>query len=86
MDFLGHPARTALSAAELSLKYGALLIPFYGIRKPDGLNFETVLEAPIPATDAEEMTQRVTDSLTARVEADPTQWFWVHRRWRHIGD
>jgi KDO2-lipid IV(A) lauroyltransferase len=45
-----------------------------------------VLEAPIPATDAEEMTQRVTDSLTARVEADPTQWFWVHRRWRHIGD
>ncbi len=82
MDFLGLPARTAISAAELSLKYDALLIPFYGIRKPDGLSFETRLEAPIPNSSAEEMTQKVTDSLSRQVEADPNQWFWVHRRWR----
>ena len=82
MDFLGQPALTAVSAAELSLKYNALLIPFYGIRKPDGLSFETILEAPITPTSAEEMTQAVTDSLSRRVQADPTQWFWVHRRWR----
>lgn len=86
MDFLGHPARTALSAAELSLKYNALLIPFYGIRQQDGFNFETVLEAPIPHSTAEEMTQQVTDSLSRRVEEDPTQWFWVHRRWRNQPD
>lgn len=82
MDFLGQPARTAVSAAELSLKYNALLIPFYGIRKPDGLSFDTVLEAPIPVSDAHEMTQKITDSLTRRIEEDPTQWLWVHRRWR----
>jgi KDO2-lipid IV(A) lauroyltransferase len=28
------------------------------------------------------MTQALNDSLTARVKADPEQWFWVHRRWR----
>lgn len=84
MDFLGLPARTAISAAELSLKYNALLIPFYGIRQADGLSFETLLEAPIPVTTAEEMTQKVTDSLSRRVEADPSQWFWVHRRWRKL--
>lgn len=81
LDFLGHPARTALSAADLALRYGADLIPFYGIRQPDGLSFKTVLEAPVPHTDAETMTQILNDSLAARIEADPDQWFWVHRRW-----
>ncbi|MEH6392053.1 MAG: lysophospholipid acyltransferase family protein [Sulfitobacter sp.] len=82
LDFLGEPANTALSAAELALRYDALLIPFYGIRQADGLSFETVLEAPIPHTDALTMTQLLNDSLAARIIADPEQWFWVHRRWR----
>ncbi|MEW9921441.1 lysophospholipid acyltransferase family protein [Marimonas sp. MJW-29] len=82
LDFLGEPARTALSAAELALRYDALLIPFYGIRQADGLNFECVLEAPVPHTDATTMTQALNDSLAARVREMPEQWFWVHRRWR----
>ncbi len=85
-DFLGQPANTALSAAELALRYDALLIPFYGVRQPDGLSFETVLEPPIPASDAMQMTQAITDSLAARVRDNPEQWFWVHRRWRPRSD
>ena len=82
LDFLGAPAQTALSAAELALRYDALLIPFYGIRQPDGLSFEAVFEAPVPHGTAMEMTQALNDSLGARIDADPEQWFWVHRRWR----
>ncbi|MGA9433390.1 MAG: lysophospholipid acyltransferase family protein [Roseobacter sp.] len=82
MDFLGKPARTAVSAAELALRYNAVLVPFYGIRGPDGLSFNTVLEAPIPHSTPNQMTQEVTDSLARRVMEDPTQWFWVHKRWR----
>jgi KDO2-lipid IV(A) lauroyltransferase len=82
LDFLGQPANTALSAAELALRYNALLIPFYGIRQPDGVSFEAVLEAPVPHSDAATMTQSLNDSLAARITADPEQWFWVHRRWR----
>lgn len=82
LDFLGEPANTALSAAELALRYDAALIPFYGIRQPDRFSFETVLEAPVPHSDAVTMTQALNDSLSARVHADPEQWFWVHRRWR----
>ena len=82
LDFLGQPANTALSAAELALRYDALLIPFYGIRQADGVSFDTVLEAPVPHSDAVTMTQALNDSLTARVKTDPEQWFWVHRRWR----
>ena len=82
LDFIGKPARTAVSAAELALRYDALLIPFYGIRKEDGVSFDVVVEAPVPHSDPETMTQALNDSLTARVEENPEQWFWVHRRWR----
>ena len=82
LDFLGQPARTAFSAAELALKYGALMVPVYGIRQPDGLSFEFVAEAPIPHTDARTMMQAATDSLAARVRAMPGQYFWIHRRWK----
>jgi KDO2-lipid IV(A) lauroyltransferase len=86
LDFLGQPARTALSAAELALRYNGILIPFYGIRQADGFRFKTVLEAPVPHTDAETMTQALNDSLSERVRAAPEQWFWVHRRWRIAED
>ncbi|WP_299149494.1 lysophospholipid acyltransferase family protein [uncultured Tateyamaria sp.] len=81
-DFLGHPARTATSAADLALRYGALLIPFYAIRQPNGISFECVMEAPIPASDVETMTQAMNDSISARIRAHPEQWLWVARRWR----
>ncbi|MFD1912109.1 lysophospholipid acyltransferase family protein [Halodurantibacterium flavum] len=82
LDFMGQPARTALSAAELALKYDALLIPFYATRQPDGLGFAVDMEPPIPHSDPVTMTQALNDSLAARVRAMPDQWFWIHRRWK----
>ncbi len=82
LTFLGQKAHTAVSAAELALRYDALLIPFYGIRTGDGLSFECVMEEPIPHSDAETMTQAMNDSISARIRAHPEQWLWVARRWR----
>ncbi|MEL6953252.1 MAG: lysophospholipid acyltransferase family protein [Pseudomonadota bacterium] len=82
LDFLGQPALTSLSAAELALKYDALLVPFYATRQASGLDFEIEVEAPIPHTDPRTMTQALTDSLAKRIKAQPEQWFWVHRRWK----
>ncbi len=82
LGFFGMEALTALSAAELALKYDALLVPTYGIRQPDGLGFEIVVEAPIPQSTPEAMTQALNDSLEALVRRHPGQWFWVHRRWK----
>jgi KDO2-lipid IV(A) lauroyltransferase len=81
-QFLGRPAATATSAAELALRYGAALIPFYATRLDDGLRFRVELEAPVPPTTPREMTEALTRSLEARVEANPGQWFWIHRRWK----
>ena len=82
LTFLGHRALTATSAADLALKYDCLLVPVYGIRQPDGLHFNLLVEPPIPHSDARTMTQALNDSLSAQVQAHPDQWFWVHRRWK----
>ena len=82
VTFFGQPAPTALSAAELALKYECPLVPAYAIRSPNGLDFEIIVEAPIPHSDPMTMTQAINDSLEARVRTHMDQWFWVHRRWK----
>jgi Kdo2-lipid IVA lauroyltransferase/acyltransferase len=82
LTFFGVSAQTALSAAELALKYDALLVPTYAVRLPDGLNFRIIVESPIPHGTPEAMTQALNDSLEALVRAHPDQWFWIHRRWK----
>jgi len=85
LSFFGRPALTALSAAELALKYDALLVPTYAVRQPDGLSFEIIVEPPIPPGTPEEMTQALNDSLEALVRKHIEQWFWIHRRWKGAG-
>lgn len=79
--FFGHRAWTALSAAELALKFDALLLPIYAIRQENGLDFAIVAQAPIAHTTSEAMTQALNDSLEAMVRRHMDQWFWIHRRW-----
>jgi KDO2-lipid IV(A) lauroyltransferase len=82
LTFFGKTALTALSAADLALKYDALLVPTYGIRGPDGLSFTIVVEPPIPTGTPEAMTQALNDSLESLVRKHLDQWFWIHRRWK----
>ena len=80
--FFGQTARTALSAAEMALKYNLLLVPVNAIRQPDGLSFQIIVDEPVPPGDPVAMTQALNDSLEALVRQYPAQWFWIHRRWR----
>ena len=82
IDFLGKPATTATSAADLAIKLGAIVVPYFGIRGADGFSFDVEVQAPIAAADPARMMQEMTDRLGQMVEAHPGQWFWVHRRWK----
>lgn len=82
LDFMGQPARTALSAAEMALKYNALLVPVYGIRQTDGLTFHVRIEAPVPHSDPVTMTRALNASLERLVRQNMDQWMWTHRRWK----
>lgn len=83
LTFFGAPAATTLSAAEMALKYNALLVPAYGIRRGD--SFDVIIEPAIPTGTPEEMMQAVNNSLEARIRADMDQWLWIHRRWKLAG-
>lgn len=82
IDFMGQPAWTALSAAEMAVKYDALAIPIYGLRHGDGIGFDIIVDAPIPHGEPIAMTQAMNASLERLVRAHPEQWFWIHRRWK----
>jgi len=66
----------------LALRFNALLVPAYGIRRNDGISFELIVEKPIPHSTPEKMMQQANDSLEARVREHMGQWLWMHRRWK----
>lgn len=82
LSFYGRQAHTPLSAAEWALKYDAALIPIFGLRQEDGLNFQIEVADPIPASTAETMMQTYNDVVEDVVRRHPDQWFWIHRRWK----
>ncbi len=82
IEFFGTPALTSLVPAELSLKYNAVMIPVYGIRKENGLDFDIIMNDEIPASDALTMTKHLSADLEAEVQRHMGQWFWIHRRWK----
>ncbi|MFO8126093.1 lysophospholipid acyltransferase family protein [Yoonia sp.] len=82
LPFLGRPARTSLSAAEIALKLDAIVIPYFGIRQSDGLSFQVEVEAPIQPASPQDMLLEMNARLEAQIARNPAQWFWVHRRWK----
>lgn len=80
LTFLGQPAVTSLAAAELALRYDVPLVPIFAPRDIDGVG--ATLEAPIPHTTPHEMMQDFNDRLGVWVRAHPTQWYWMHQRWK----
>ncbi|MCF6443396.1 lysophospholipid acyltransferase family protein [Nereida sp. MMG025] len=84
LQFMGQPTLTATTAGELKQKFDAVVIPFFGIRQADGHSFRVVLERPVDGDTPEQVMQALSHRLEARVQDDPAQWFWIHRRWKNI--
>ncbi len=82
LDFMGLTSMTNTAAARIAVRKQALLVPFYGIRRKNGLDFDVVFERPIEHGDVSDMTQQLNASLEARIRANPEQYFWIHRRWK----
>ena len=82
LDFLGKPAKTSLAVANLAIKYNAILVPAYAVRGKDKASIQVELESPIPITAPNDMTEKVLLGLEKKILANPTQWYWVHNRWK----
>ena len=84
ISFMGKPVRTSLTAAKFAIKADALFLPYFSMRNPDSESFRVEIGAPIEHSDPVTMIQKATVSLEKRINADPGNWFWIHRRWKHL--
>jgi KDO2-lipid IV(A) lauroyltransferase len=89
VDFFGRPASTHRSPALLSVLTGAPIVVGAALRRGPGFVFKLALIEPrAPAEPAafEREIRRLTSELTTTLEGwvreYPTQWRWIHWRWR----
>lgn len=87
-DFLGRPAWTILMPAVIARKSGTPLLPAF-IHREGNKSIITihpeyqVSEHPDPEAAAAEDTRGLTRCIEEYVIAHPTQWYWVHKRWKN---
>jgi KDO2-lipid IV(A) lauroyltransferase len=90
VDFFGRPASTHKAVAILALQYRTPLVVLGVIRLPGELRYRIVIDDVIEPAEYEArpdavraLTQRFTAGLERLVRQAPTQYFWLHRRWKH---
>jgi KDO2-lipid IV(A) lauroyltransferase len=87
VDFFERPAATTSMLAALALRTGAPVVPVFALPLPGG-RYRLIYEHAVPPPDQDspdavrEFTQRCTDVLEMYVRRHPSQWLWMHRRWR----
>ena len=89
VDFFNRPAATTSAVAALALRTGAPIVPVFAVRLPGG-RYRMIYEHPVVPPPADhpdavrELTQRCTDVLEMYVRRYPSNWLWMHRRWRDL--
>ena len=85
VPFFGVPAATITATHHLARLSGALVVPFFHRRLPDGSGYALRLGAPLldyPSTDAAGDTARVNACIEQMVREAPEQYLWVHKRFK----
>jgi KDO2-lipid IV(A) lauroyltransferase len=88
VDFFGRPARTTPVAAILARR-GVPVLPTLSRRLADGRHLMVILP-PLPMTktgdpqaDIQRHLELQSRVIEAWVRAEPSQWLWLHRRWKN---
>lgn len=90
VDFFGKKVATFAGAARMALKQGSPVIMGYMIRDEKGtykINFEEINYDDIKEdieNNVIELTQRMQSKLENIIREYPDQWFWFHRRFKHV--
>ncbi|QKH35990.1 lysophospholipid acyltransferase family protein [Achromobacter pestifer] len=84
--FFGIPAATLLSTAQLAKKWDAVVKPVLGFWNPDTGRYHIEVLPPLadfPGTDTlEDATARLNRELESWIRRCPSQYYWVHRRFK----
>lgn len=89
VQFFDRPSSTAPGAATLARMKDAPIVPIFITENEEGVH--TVIVHPIvwvPKTEHRESdilscTQTLTDIIEKHIRQYPTEWFWLHNRWKN---
>lgn len=88
VDFMGRPASTTPTPGALAYKTGAPIVTGYAVPLGGGryrFSFQSLIRADQDG-DKDEEIMRISRLLNARleaqIEADPTWWMWIHKRFK----
>jgi len=85
-DFFGRSAYTTTAISNLAMKYQVPVVPMFAYRLPD--NRYRIWAEPMLFLKGKgeqavaENTQYLTNIIEQIVRRDPSQWFWMHKRWQ----
>jgi len=89
VNFFGRPAMTTPVPAALVLKLGAKILYARNRRLGRSARFDIhVFAAPdfvpsgVYANDTRALTEKITAQVEAIIREDPSQWLWIHNRWK----
>ncbi len=89
IKFFHDDAITATSIARIALKYNCPLIPARSIRIDNKFKFIVEVEKPLAFQKSDDInadilsvTTKINQKLEQWIKQYPSQWFWVHNRWK----
>jgi len=89
VPFFGRPAYTTPIIAQLAMKNQVPIVPAFAYRNPDNTYRAKVspmffLEKDHSDEGIVASTALMTKVIEDGIREDVSQWFWVHRRWKHM--
>jgi KDO2-lipid IV(A) lauroyltransferase len=89
IEFFGRSASTPPGAAHLARLKDAPIVPAFITENSDGTH-TAILHPPVWVHKTENRnqdilvtTQQLTTMIEAHIRKHPTEWFWLHNRWKH---
>ena len=89
IDFLGRGAWTSRTPALIARKTGAAVIPAFIRREGKGHEITIYPEVSLSSLGnhehaVREDTQRFSRFIEDNIRMNPSEWLWVHRRWKRV--
>ena len=83
INFMGRKARAFSGAFRLSSRFKCFSV-ISVVKRLNWGEFEWILEEPLKLGDLDETEaiQKYSDGIVKIIKKDPTQWLWLHNRWK----
>ncbi|MEM7562495.1 MAG: LpxL/LpxP family Kdo(2)-lipid IV(A) lauroyl/palmitoleoyl acyltransferase [Pseudomonadota bacterium] len=83
--FMGIPTATLSASSRLARSSGAVMLPYYPERKPDGAGYRLIIEPPLenfPSDDELDDATAINRSIEKFIRLYPESYAWIHQRFR----